>query len=86
MQIRCSARLRVSSPVLAIAVAFALAVVGGCGIKGPLKLPPPAPGSAPAPAPSGAAPSPTAMPAHSPEAMPAEPPATPAQPTDSRKP
>jgi len=70
---------------LAMLAAITL-VVGGCGIKGPLKLPPPAPGSPPASSPSGAAASPTPAPTQPPEAVPAEPPAVPAQPADPRKP
>jgi predicted small lipoprotein YifL len=61
----------------AATVAAAAILIAGCGVKGPLKLPPAAP---------GATQSPSAPPAQPPEAMPAEPPATSPQPADPRKP
>jgi len=62
---------------LAAAVAIAAILIAGCGVKGPLKLPPAAPGSAP---------STNAPPAQPPEAMPSEPPSTSPQPAEPRKP
>jgi diaminopimelate decarboxylase len=79
-------RSRLADLPLAVLAAIALGLLGGCGIKGPLKLPPPAPGSPPASTPSGAAPSPSTAPAQPPQELHAEPPAVPAEPTDPRKP
>jgi predicted small lipoprotein YifL len=87
MRNHCRARSRFTVLPLAMTAALALAMLGGCGIKGPLKLPPPAPASGPASSssgakssPSGAPPSPTETPTPAPEALPAEPPAVPAEP------
>jgi len=54
-----------------VAAAFALLAVTGCGIKGPLVLPPPATPPAVAPAPAAAPAEPGADPA-TPKAAPAE--------------
>ena len=73
-------RPRVHGVLCAFAAAAAIIaaiVSGGCGVKGPLKLPPAAPGSAP---------STNAPPAQPPEAMPSEPPSTSPQPAEPRKP
>jgi diaminopimelate decarboxylase len=54
-------RIRRTGCASAIAAGIGVLLLGGCGIKGPLKLPPPAaPATAtPAPAPAGAPPAAT---------------------------
>jgi predicted small lipoprotein YifL len=86
MSRRLHLRPRLADLPLAVVAVIALGLLGSCGIKGPLRLPPPAPGSAPASSPSGAAPAPATAPAQPPEEIHAEPPAVPAEPADPRKP
>ena len=73
-------RPRVHGVLCAFAAAAAIIaaiVSGGCGVKGPLRLPPAAPGTAQPP---------TTPPAPAPEAMPTETPTTSPQPAEPRKP
>jgi len=62
---------------VAAMVASAAILIAGCGVKGPLKLPPAAPGSTQPP---------STPPAQPPEAIPAEPPSTSPQPAEPREP
>ena len=71
-------RLRGAVCTVAATVATAAILIAGCGVKGPLKLPPAAPGSAQPPS------TPPVQPG--PEAIPAEPPPTSPQPAEPRKP
>jgi predicted small lipoprotein YifL len=73
---------RSTARAIAAVVAFAALMLGGCGVKGPLKLPP---GSAP---PATTAPSTEAHPpaGAAPAQAPAEAPAAPPAPPDVRKP